>query len=213
VKIGELMAKRWPVACGVLLVAAGGLWMWWKPWASREPVYDGKPISYWLTNGIRLVGMDTDRGTSIVGVKVDGRGAWSTQLLSDSNAVPFLIRALKRDRWLGAAIYRTQLWPRFPDHLPFPPVKNSSAQYVAAHLLGQMGPMAKPAIPSLIRVLKDDEEPTIRMKAAWALGNIGNGDSDVTSALTGTLLKEKDSGVRQTATNALLKLGPETAGK
>ncbi len=109
---------------------------------------------------------------------------------------------------MGAAIYRTQVWPRLPDYLPFPPAKNSSAQFVAAHFLGQLGPMAKPAIPSLIRVLKEDEEPTIRMKAAWVLGNIGKGDSDVSAALTGTLLKDKDRGVRQAATNALLKLSP-----
>jgi HEAT repeat protein len=76
-----------------------------------------------------------------------------------------------------------------------------------------MGPMAQPAIPSLIRVLSADEEPTIRIKAAWALGSIGNGDSDVIAALTGTLLKDKDFGVRQTATNALLKLGSATAGR
>jgi hypothetical protein len=216
VKIGVPIAKRWLVVCGVLLVAAGGLWMWWRPWESREPVYDGKPMSYWLTNGIRLVGTDTDNGTSISVVQVvgvDGRRDWSAQLLRDSNAVPFLVRTLKRDKWLGAAIYRKQVWPRFPDYLPFPPVKNSSAQIVAAHFLGQMGSMAKPAVPSLIRVLKEDEEPTIRMKAARALGNIGKGDSNVTAALTGAVLKDRDWGVRQTATNALLELDPEAAAK
>ena len=210
------MTKRWLVLGGLILVVTGGLWGWWRPWASQEPIYDGKPISYWMTNGIRLLGMDTDRGTSVSAVQVvgvEGRADWSAQLLSDSNAVPFLIRALKRDRWLGAALYRTQVWPRFPDYLPFPPVKNSSAQYVAIHFLGQMGPMAKPAISSLIRVLKQDEEPTIRMKAAWALGKIGNGDSNVTAALTGTLLKDRDRSVRQTATNALLRLDPATAGR
>jgi hypothetical protein len=94
------------------LAAVVGL-LWWSPWVPRvppEPVYDGKPISYWFTNRIT---------SSLTMSPVPPK-----TLLSDSNAVPFPIRELKRDSWIGAAVYRKQVWPKLPSsiqkHLPAP---------------------------------------------------------------------------------------------
>jgi hypothetical protein len=51
VKAGEVIAKRWPVVGGVLLVAAAGGALWLASLNHEpEPVYNGMRISYWLTN-------------------------------------------------------------------------------------------------------------------------------------------------------------------
>jgi HEAT repeat protein len=39
--------------------------------------------------------------------------------------------------------------------------------------LGDLGPDAREAVPSLCEVLRNDEEPTVRRRAAVALGEIG----------------------------------------
>ena len=46
-KTGGLIAKRWPVVGGFLLVAALGGLLWWSPWEARErpePVYEGMVV-------------------------------------------------------------------------------------------------------------------------------------------------------------------------
>ena len=54
---------------------------------AREPVYKGKPISYWVNRSGRLSG--------------------GVNFINDSNAVPFLVKALKRHRRQSRAIQST----------------------------------------------------------------------------------------------------------
>ena len=130
--------KNWLyLVLGILLVAAvGGLWLW-SPWVPRAPVYDGHPIGYWLTNWdvvTSLTYTDHPQSHSIC------------QAVTDSNAVPFLIRALRRDAWLGAAYYRKGIWPKLPSamttYLPPPPADNPHLRLNALYILSQMGPLA-----------------------------------------------------------------------
>jgi hypothetical protein len=203
------MKNRLYVVLGVLLVAAVVGLLWWSPWEPREPVYDGKPISYWA--------------------------AWSTtnrytvpaRMLNDSNAVPFLLRAMKRDSWFGAAIYRKQVWPNLPPsirrHL-LAPADNPQVRYNAVvwlQIIERLGtesgagterPTSKPAVPHLIRALKEDDNVSVRFQVAGALGDIGKGDSNVVPALT-VALKDEDGRVRRKAASMLLGLDPEAAAK
>ena len=48
VRIGALIAKHWPVVCGVMLVAAVSGLLWWSPWEPPDPVYRGRRLSIWL---------------------------------------------------------------------------------------------------------------------------------------------------------------------
>jgi hypothetical protein len=183
------MKNRLHFVLGILLVGAlGGLW-WWAPGQPRqaEPVYEGRPISYWMGR----------------------KGA------SDSNAVPFLVKALKRDSWFGQAYYRKWLWPKLPlsiqTNLP-PPVDNLAQRRRAATLLGVMGAKARPAIPALAQALREDEEPFIRALAAMALGKVGGRDKTAIAALSDAL-RDKDGIVRQIATNALRQVDPAAAAK
>ena len=200
------MKNRRYVVVGLLLVAAVG-WAGWQAVrrGAPEPVYQGKPLSYWLTN----------------------YASPPRSLMSDSNAVPFLIRALRRDSWIGAAVYRKQVWPNLPPsmrrHLPAP-ADNAQVRYDAVVWLqmiehsgaesepGAERPTAKPALPHLIRALKEDDNVSVRFQVAGALGDIGKGDSIVVPALT-VALKDEDGRVRRKAASILLKLDPEEAAK
>ena len=173
----------------LLTVAAVGV-LWWSPWEPREPIYEGKPLTYWLS---------TDRRTP-------------ESLFGDSNAVPFLIEALKTDGWFGAAVYRKHVWPKLPasiqTHLPRP-ADNYQKIFVAGIALERMGPVAKPAIPALVRALTHGE-PSVVRGVFPLLNQIDKGDKAVVAALTG-LLKNKDPTVRETATSAFLLFDPGAA--
>jgi hypothetical protein len=198
---------------GVLLVVAAVGLLWWSPWEVREPpepVYDGKPISYWLTNS-RLDSVYLRRTLS-------GAASWPTEslpqsLLTNSNAAAVLIKALKRDSWFGAAIYRKHVWPIMPavlrTHLP-PPIGNAATRTGAAEVLDRMGLVAGPAVPSLIKALKEDDDKFVRIFATEALGRTGSGDAAVTAALM-EALKDKDVSVRYSVSNALWQVDPGAA--
>jgi hypothetical protein len=133
--------------------------------ASPEPVYEGHTISYWLSNSEAFF----SGGTGL-----------PQALLNDSNAVPVLVEALKRDSRLGAP----------------PPGDNLVIRYRAAIALGAMRQVAKPAIPALVQALKEEESLSVRGAEAEALGHIGKGDSNA-AALLVKALKDKNAVVRQ----------------
>jgi HEAT repeat protein len=124
------------------------------------------------------------------------------------------IRASKRDSWIGAAAYRKQVWPSLPgaiQKLLPAPIDHADDRFSAREVLGEMGPMAKPVIPALLRALKEDDASE-RSWAALALVKIAKGDKRVAAAFT-QALKDKDPVTREIATNALLRFDPGTAVK
>jgi HEAT repeat protein len=81
--------------------------------------------------------------------------------------------------------------------------KRTAGPEAAINALAELGPMARSAVPALLRSLADDA-PSIRMGAAEALAAIG--DRAVIPALEG-LLEDKDDFVRDAARASLEKLG------
>jgi hypothetical protein len=195
VRIAGLLAKRWPVLLGVLLVAASGVLLaplWWSPWESRqlpEPVYNGKPLNYWLAPELVV---PRQPGSQLIFDHSASYHDPPESLRRDSNAVPFLIRLLRRDSWFGAAYYRKWIWPRLPasirQYLP-PPPSNYLAREGAAFLLTRMNnaPARAAAAPALIRALKKVDAPNVQLQAALALSDIAKGNSSVAAALTEAL--------------------------
>jgi len=135
----------------------------------REPQYGGKPISYWI-----------DRS----GEEYEGSGFPCLPLsVNDSNAVPFLINALKRRPRSLSGLYSRTYWSR---GLPFSlrnrlakPVNANQIREIAAMHLGLMGPVAKPAVPALLSSLKADPDPMVRAWAARSLLGLGSDDGGV----------------------------------
>ena len=192
------MRNRVYLVGGLLLVAALG-WAGWHalplPRRTPEPVYDGNPLSDILVLAIRPGTVPPTLET----------------LLRDTNAVPFLIRTLKRDSWFGAPYYRKWLWPKLPPsiqkRLPPPPEYRPIRRGAAAELLARMGSIAKPAVPVLILALKEDDE-YVSERAALALGDLGDGDESAVVALTKALSDARLLRVRGAAVVALNKIDP-----
>jgi HEAT repeat protein len=76
----------------------------------------------------------------------------------------------------------------------------------AIQVLIKLGPTAAPAVPELIKTLKD-EDAELRREAEFALGSIGADAASATEALIASL-GDEDQEVRHAACYALGKIGP-----
>ena len=213
------MKNRLYLVCGVLLVAAVGGLLWWSPWEPRQPVYEGKPINWWIQFGFGAT--DIVRATPMGYGSAPRRALpsgplWLRQLVSDPEAVPFLVAALKKDRWLGEAFYRDWAWPKLPvsiKHHLRPPADRSMIRCNAAILLGYMGPLAEPAVPAMILALRTNEDSGVSFFAAMALGNIGPDAKAALPALRQVSVNGKDEMARKAARHAEAMVAPEAVAE
>jgi HEAT repeat protein len=127
----------------------------------------------------------------------------------DSNAVPFLVRALKTQDGQLKQLY-SEFWPDLPlgvrKHLG-EPVAASEVRLNAAAILGNMKSAAKPAIPELLRVLAEDEDAQVRQAAGLALSRVGGDDKRVAQTLIRALRQDTELQVRASAAFALGSIG------
>jgi HEAT repeat protein len=190
VRVGQLIAKPWPIVGGVLLVAAFGWAGWQALQQPREPLYDGHPLSYWLYQVARSNSIPYPKGLS-----------------SDSNATPLLIGALAREDTLLGKSYLS-LWPRIPPFIQRRlqrPVPAAEVRRCAALMLGRLGVPARAAVPTLVQRMSDGDAG-VRRTVVWALGLVGEGDQTVVPALAAAL-KDNDMEVRFIAVQSLHTLG------
>jgi HEAT repeat protein len=87
--------------------------------------------------------------------------------------------------------------------------KSSRVRGTAAWALGTMRGRDRRAPAGLVRLLRDEEEQT-RLKAAWALGNIG--DSTALGPIRDALKAEQEQQVRRALIRALLHSGGRSEG-
>ena len=183
------------VVLGILLVAALG-WATWRAFQEpQEPVYDGKPVSYWIATmkaHKRVMWVSSPEYIGAVSIWI----SFPKGMATDSNAIPFLIKALNRQATPFGKAY-VRLWRSIPasiqHHLPSP-VDTAANRLEAACLLGEMGEVAKPAIPALIRALSNPDT-RLRSHAASSLAQLGQADKLVMTTLVAAL-KDGDAGIR-----------------
>ncbi|MDB6109809.1 MAG: hypothetical protein JWR69_1559 [Pedosphaera sp.] len=137
--------------------------------AGPEPVYKGRPVRDWVSE---IWVADEARNPQIKEVVAIG-----------APAVPYLIKRLEDPRPFYARnpVY-AKLWQFTPfwlqKHLPDPRQPNADArdmdQAALLAVLSRMGPLAEPAVPTLIRIVgdKNAQGPT-RVIAMEALRHIG----------------------------------------
>jgi PBS lyase HEAT-like repeat len=119
-----------------------------------------------------------------------------------SSALPDLIQALSREDsalesayiWLCSQLPET-ISSRLPELQPA-----SDIRLNAAAVVGQLGSLAKPAVPQLIRLLQDDFADA---NAALSLGQIGQGSQEAIPALMLAIQEQ-----RPQAATALGNMGP-----
>jgi hypothetical protein len=183
---------KWSVALALVVVlVAGGAIAWLAVTGSRaaEPSYGGKPVSYWIS-------------TAEV---VDVESEPVTELLSDSNAVPFLVAALSVEETPVDIVYSKLVYAlphSLQSRLP-QPASSLRSRVRAAILLGHMGAVAEPAVPALVQSLRGDESAMVRNRAAKALGAVGKGNLMATGALREASTNDVDAAVRASAAESL----------
>ena len=184
------MGKKRRIQLAALAFAMlGGLV--WLVMPSSEPVYNGKPVSYYIRNQPFTIPR------------------------MDSNAVPYLVKGVETRDGAPSRAYST-LWNKLPLSLRslFPaPVPAERVRFRAIAALSQMGGDAEPAIPALVHALRTDENDTVRALAATTLGNVGKNDKMATDALVDAFKGDKSSAVRPYAGRALQHIDPEAAAK
>jgi HEAT repeat protein len=159
----------------VLLFAAVAAALWWSPWEQSEPVYDGKPLRYWLARDFE---------------------PYPSAISSDSKAVPILITAMNEKKMTLLRMHYEELWSKMPlliqKHLrpPLNLVQLKKQRHFAVTVLGGMGPLASPAIPGLVRAL-NDSYADVRAAAIVSLARLGQADPRVTTALGAALCDDK----------------------
>jgi hypothetical protein len=190
------MRKRGRIVLAAVIFAVLGGLVWWVMMPRPpDPFYNGHRLSYWVSGA--------------------PGGVWSDPTPLDSNAVPYLVQALKsRDTALNIAYNR--LWPHLPVWLRsqvWIPNHGAGRRFVSCRLLIKMGASARPAIPELLRILKEDNESPVRVMATDALRSIANrDDKDVIQALVAAT-KDKDPTVSMQAVGALQNLAPGPVAK
>ena len=129
------------LALFAFLMAAG--WLWWHP-PAPEPLYRGKPLTYWLEGALNFDGApgeSPDRTIDRAKEAVLGAG---------TNAIPTLLRLLRDKHWLykqkalGLA-YRLNL-ASAPHQAQSPP------QLQADFGFQILGPRASAALPALLKI-------------------------------------------------------------
>jgi HEAT repeat protein len=168
------------VVAGIAIVCLAG----WKMFAPRQPSYNGKPLTYWMSRYENLI-----LGKAALNSSEQQEADKALREIG-TNALPYLLKlsggkdsALKQRL---ISIYRRQSWLKLPIH---------DAQFYRVEAtcgFGALREIAKPAVPGLIRLLKG-EDYQIREIAANDLGMIGPDAEEAIPALF-PLLDEHNHG-------------------
>jgi len=182
------VGKKWKAFVAIALVAliAGIVWTFLP---TRVPIYNGKPLSFWLR---------------------DDDAWWSTRFTRswpgrkgpnlDSNAIPYLVKTLKQQDGLAFEI-ESALYGKMPASIQSKflyPISSSSLHCRAIDMLGSLGSIARPAVPTLIQTLKYDPDPANRVETAIWLKAIDPRDPKIVQALS-EASKDPDSQIRDAA--------------
>ena len=229
------MGKRARVMLAVVAVLAVALVgvIVWQAWPPNEPVYQGKPLSFWMKP--KWMGSPGRSGMPVL--KGDNADAAVRQ--AGTNAIPTLLRLLRaRDSalkiklmalaqkqhvikiefipaegWNGAAVagfsvLGTNGQNAVPELIDIANQNIShESQLDALFALGNIGPPAKAAIPSLLCFVTNADSD-VRDIAMFALGRT-HAEADRVVPVLINALSDPESGIRDRAAFELGRFGPE----
>jgi hypothetical protein len=212
------MNKRLRIAIVLLLLLVGMISVaTWQMRCGKQsgPTYLGKPYGFWVRH---LNPTQQEGGLHSIQFVVDTNAVsydWHMKWETDTNALPVFIEALKVRGTDLDKLY-LKLWK----HLPYSivnyaprPFDAESVRAIAVKGIAAMGEeFARPAIPALIRVSKNDESPLVRSFAVSCLETLSQFrlDRDVMDAWVGAA-HDKDPMVRKWAVTWLKQRCPGVA--
>jgi hypothetical protein len=200
------MRKRWRLALGMglglsVILIAGCWWIFVSQWFPFEPVYQGKPLSYWLPRAIMF---------NTGGVRYNRDHYRDALAAAGPRAVPFILARLRRNDSALIKRFRDR-WPRMPAVLKrlLPAPGDPHDYYPTRDAAAALMCLGTNAIPSLVDAI-EDRNPAVREAAAEALCGFAGGavSTEDTARIFGKAVKDKDAGVRVYAAFALARIGP-----
>jgi hypothetical protein len=184
----------------LVLVIVFGLCALLIPSGPADPLYDGKPLSYWLTQWKTF---RPEPGVIMSGPALDYKRL-------DTNAIPYLVYAFESRDGPARRKYR-ELYPWFPGWLKSSlpePRDTATIRGVALEYLIRLETFDSPqVISAMARTLETDDDWLLKSLAVNMLEEGHSKDPAVIQALVRGL-QDKDERIREECTNALRKLDP-----
>jgi HEAT repeat protein len=154
------MGKRWRVIIIIFAstaLVAGAAWQVMRP---REPVFEGKPLSFWLK------GYDPIQRTEPGEQKAD-------EVVGEigTNAIPTLLRMLSTGD--PPFIVKLKALARRQHFITFRRRAAANQHFQAVKAFQRLGPSAKTAVPALIEIYEQNISAVSQIETARALGSIG----------------------------------------
>jgi HEAT repeat protein len=191
------MGKRWRVIIIIFASSALMAVATWQVLRPREPVFEGKPLSFWLQ------GYDPIRGTEPGNQKAD-------EVVSQigTNAIPTLLRMLSSGDppfilKLKALVHRQHF-------ITFRRRTTANQHFEAVKAFQRLGPSARGAVPALIEIYEQNLSAASQIETAHALGSIGPPASPAVPALLAGMTN-LDANVRRETAFVLGQIHAEPA--
>jgi len=183
---------------GLLIALAGLVWLMVPGRGSREPFYDGKPLSEWL-RAFDYYAKPDQPGTSV-------RDARRAIRAAGTNAIPTLLRMLRAtDSTLKLKLIDL-LQKQHLINFRFRTASRLHAEAVTA--FQYLGVRAELAVPELIKMFNETPPLPARASIAHVLGNLGPAAEDAIPSLQRELTNTNRS-VASAATNALAAINTD----
>lgn len=180
----------------------------------REPRYEGKRISHWINHLQATQSNDSQVSHIFDSVEVSFKSRGMTfdpgQIVFpkvDSNAVPYLIKALDRPSGRLSHVYCLML-SKLPEcmqrRLPVPKVvRKESGQLAVLEVLRRLDAQAMPAIPKIADLVRRDESDVVRLYAVYGLTRFATNDKRAATALEQAMNEDRNILIRLKAAAAL----------
>ncbi len=190
------MKLRWPIVLLSLTgVAAVGVILAWT-FRTREPVYQGMPLGYWV--GEFRSGNPKSRNDCQAAVQASG-----------PNAIPYLMSLARRQDAIDQRLYRA-VWPRLPGILKRRLRQPDPISYELHQRIGfLLGSIGEPAVPTLLRALQEHNAGA-RLAAVGAIRRIAP-KSEPAVRLVVKLVDDPNRLTRLSAVMALERMKPNCA--
>jgi HEAT repeat protein len=195
------MKRRWLAGLVVAALLIAG-YVALRPHGAPDRVYKGKPVSQWVDVCIEKPANTFNTNEA----------AFQPVREIGADAVPYLVKAIEGKQGLRGTKFYNSVWKHLPTviekKLPIP--KDSESIRIRAYwTLGALGPVAKPAVPALIREFNTNN--TMFDFARAALTTLGPDAKEAVPMLTNAL-HGPDGMLKWNAGRVLAKVEPTYPG-
>ncbi len=196
--------KRYYRLLLILLPVLAGAAVWWTL-ASREPAYQGKPLSRWIAE----IKAGDPNNPSRFDCSPAQREAIQAMGLEALPALLEAVRPMKYESWGMAAYRRCFLSLPFAmrRHLPLPAPQDIERKMAFRYQVVEDARRLRPQSEPLLIATLGHSRPEVRAAAAEALGGLTNSSPTVFSALTNHL-RDPNVQVRLYVVEAISCFGP-----